>query len=140
MGRRDLKAYASSLALAVNMMPMAEGPIRRRPGLRHVDMVRNRLEVVPVLGGQVATPNGGDISDLLDGLGMETTTPLEAADGYVVLEIDFGAPTTVGMIDLVDFLIKPASGGGGGGELDPLPDPIPPQYPWDPLRPDLIVQ
>lgn len=142
VGRRDLKAYASSLALAVNMMPMAEGPIRRRPGLRHGDLVRNRLELVPVLGSQVGTPNGGDISDLLDGLGMETTTPLGTENGYVVLDIDFGVPTTVGMIDLVDFLIKSpsAGGGGGGGELDPLPDPTPPQYPWwKDVRPDEVI-
>lgn len=133
IGRRDLKAYASSLALCVNMLPMAEGPIRRRPGLKHVDLVRNRLERMAVTAPMLTTPNGGTAADALDGPGMETTAPMGAADGYVVLEIDFGAPVEVGMVDLIDFLIKPPSGGGGGGggELDPLPDPTPPQYPWD---------
>ncbi|MFC5374736.1 hypothetical protein ACFPIF_19425 [Brevundimonas faecalis] len=141
VGRRDLKAYASSLALAINMMPMAEGPIRRRPGLRHVDLVRNKLATVPVTEAMLSAPNGGAAGGVLTGAGFETTTPLETAGGYVVLEIDFGAPTTVGMVDLVDFLIKAPSGGGGGGggDLDPLPDPTPPQYPWNPLSPELIV-
>ena len=139
VGRRDLKTYASSLALAVNMMPMAEGPIRRRPGLRHVDQVRNRLEAVAVTEAMLNAPNGGTAGGVLTGAGLETTTALEATDGYVVLTIDFGAPTTVGMIDVVDFLIKPSSS-GGGGDLDPLPDPTPPQYPWwKDVRPDEII-
>lgn len=134
VGRRDLKAYASSLALCANMLPMAEGPIRRRPGLKHVDMVRNRLERVSVTAEMLSAPNGGASAEVLGGAGMETTTALGVSEGYVVLEIDFGAPVEVGMVDLVDFLIKPPSGGGGGGgDLDPLPDPTPPQYPWDPL-------
>lgn len=144
VGRRDLKAYASSLALAVNMMPMAEGPIRRRPGTRHVDLVRNKLTTVPVTEAMVSAPNGGTAGGVLSGAGLETTAALETTDGYVVLAIDFGAPTVVGMVDLVDFLIKAPSGGGGGGggggELDPLPDPTPPQYPWDPLRSMAVVE
>lgn len=133
VGRRDLKAYASSLALCVNMLPMAEGPIRRRPGLKHVDLVRNRLERVAVTAEMLSAPNGGSVAEVLGGVGMETAASLLAADGYVVLEIDFGTPVEVGMVDLVDFLIKtPSGGGGGGGDLDPLPDPTPPQYPWDP--------
>ncbi|MGR6533129.1 hypothetical protein [Brevundimonas sp. RM1] len=136
VGRRDLKAYASSLAMCVNMLPMAEGPIRRRPGLKHVDLVRNRLEQAPVTIEMLSAPNGGTASEVLGGAGMETTAALGAIDGYVVLDIDFGAPVEVGMVDLIDFLIKPPSGGGGGGggggDLDPLPDPTPPQYPWDP--------
>ena len=138
VGRRDLKAYASSLALCVNMLPMAEGPIRRRPGLKHVDLVRNRLERVDVTAAMLSAPNGGAAAEVLGGTGMETTEALGVSEGYVVLQIDFGAPVEVGMVDLVDFLIKPPSeggGGGGGGDLDPLPDPTPPQYPWDPLGP-----
>nr|WP_312054623.1 hypothetical protein [Brevundimonas diminuta] len=145
VGRRDLKAYASSLALCVNMLPMAEGPIRRRPGLKHVDLVRNRLERVNVTAGMLSAPNGGAAAEVLGGAGMETTTALGVDGGYVVLALDFGAPVEVGMVDLIDFLIKAPSGGGGGGggggDLDPLPDPTPPQYPWDPpYHEQVIVQ
>ncbi|MGH7020745.1 MAG: hypothetical protein ACREEY_12730 [Brevundimonas sp.] len=141
VGRRDLKAYASSLALCVNMIPTAEGPVKRRPGLKHLDMVRNRLEVVPVTAAMMTAPNGGTVANLVSGVGLETTAAMGVTDPYVVVEIDFGAPTAVGMVDLTDFLIKapsPGGGGGGGGGLDPLPDPTPPQYPWD--RPDLVQQ
>lgn len=137
IGRRDLKAYASSVALCVNMMTTAEGPLRRRGGFRHIDLVRNRLEVVPMIGDMVTVPNGGDISDVLDGVGMETATPMGSTDGYVVMEIDFGAPREIAMFDLIDFVVKAPSGGGGGGggeDLDPLPDPTPPQYPWKPIQ------
>lgn len=139
VGRRDLKAYASSLALCVNMMPMAEGPVRRRPGLRHVDVIRNRLEAVPLTAAMLSAPNGGEAAHVLDGAGFETTAPMGTVSPYVVLDIDFGVPTALSMVDLIDFLIKAPSpgGGGGGGGLDPLPDPVPPQYPWD--RPDAVL-
>lgn len=129
-GRRDLKAYASSVALCVNMMTTAEGPLRRRGGFRHIDLVRNRLEGVPITAAMLTAPNGGTVADVLGGVGLETTTAVGATDGYVVLEIDFGAPTEVSMFDLVDFVVTGPSSGGGGGGLDPLPDPTPPQYPW----------
>ena len=133
-GRRDLKAYASSVALCVNMMTTAEGPLRRRGGFRHIDLIRNRLEAVPITAAMLTAPNGGTVADVLGGAGLETTTPVGTTDGYVVLEIDFGAPNEVAMFDLVDFVVTTGSGGGGGGELPPLPDPVPPQYPWKPIE------
>lgn len=128
VGRRDLKAYVSSLALAENLIATAEGPIRRRPGLRHVDRIRNRLEPVSLEAATYATPNGGDAGDLGGG-GLRTETAMEAADPYVVLEIDFGAPTAVSLVDLIDFSLITAGGDPGedGGAA-------PPQYPW-PDRP-----
>lgn len=125
VGRRDLKAYVSSLALAENLMTMAEGPIRRRPGLKHVDRIRTRLETVPLDAAAYETPNGGDAADL-EGAGLRTTTAMEATDPYVVLEIDFGVPTEVGLVDLVDFALIAAGG-------DPSDDggAAPPQYPWE---------
>lgn len=134
IGRRDLKAYASSVALCVNMMTTAEGPLRRRGGFRHIDLVRNRLEAVPITEAMLVAPNGGTVADVLGGPGLETTTAVGTTDGYVVLEIDFGAPTAVSMFDLVDFVVTTGGGGGGGGELPPLPDPAPPQYPWKPIE------
>lgn len=134
IGRRDLKAYASSVALCVNMMTTAEGPLRRRGGFRHIDLIRNRLEAVTITEAMLAAPNGGTVADVLGGPGLETTTAVGTTDGYVVLEIDFGAPTAVSMFDLVDFVVTTGGGGGGGGELPPLPDPVPPQYPWRPIE------
>lgn len=133
IGRRDLKAYASSLALCVNMIPLAEGPIRRRPGLAHLDLIRNRLEPVTVTTGMLGNPNGGDLSNLFEAIGMATATPIGSTDPYVVLEVNFGEETEVGLVDLIDFALVEA-GTEVGGDADPLPDPVPPQYPWQ--RPD----
>lgn len=141
VARRDLKAYASSLAMCENMIPMAEGPIRRRPGTTHIGFVRNKLEVVPITAAMLTAPNGGTVADLVAGTGFETTEGMEAEGGHVLLQIDFGAPTELAMLDLVDFIVKgPSGGGGGGGGLDPLPDPTPPQYPWDRDRNQLVVE
>jgi hypothetical protein len=119
IGRRDLKAYASSLAMSANLWPTPQGPIRRRGGLAHVDLVRNRLEVVALEAGFVTAPNGGTPADLVDGSGFVTTTELQAVDGYVIAEIDFGAPVAVAMVDLVDYAFTE-----GGAS------PPPHQYPW----------
>lgn len=137
VGRRDLKAYVSSLALALNMLATSEGPIRRRPGLRHVDLIRNRLEPSPFTEAMLSAPNGGDVADLAAGSGFATTTPMEAVNPYVVVEIDFGAPVEIGLVDLIDFAVVAPGSGGGGGEGGGLP--APPQFPWEPLRPDNIT-
>lgn len=133
VGRRDLKAYASSLALAVNCKITPEGPLLRRGGFRHVDMIRRRLEPVVLETATLTAPNGGVAGDVLGFGGMETATAVGSTDGYVVLEIDFGAPTEVAMFDLIDFVaVEPSL-----GDPDPLPDPPPFQYPWE--RPELIA-
>lgn len=121
-GRRDLKAYASSLALSLNMLPATEGPMCRRPGLAHVDVVRNRLEPVELDTDMLTAPNGGSVADLIAGDGLETTAVIGTDDPHVLLEIDFGAPVEIGGFDLTDFALTAAGAG--------LPDPTPPQYPW----------
>jgi len=134
VGRRDLEAYVSSLALCENMQVMAEGPIRRRGGLRHVDLIRNRLLPLEVDAVTVTAPNGGDGENVLDGSVLVTTTEIGTADPYVIAEFDFGAPVEVALVDLLNYAILPGGTGGGGGGVPPA-DPAPPQYPWD--RPEL---
>lgn len=133
IGRRDLKAYVSSLALCVNHIPSAEGPIRRRPGLAHVDRIRNRLDLVPTDGVTVTAPNGGTPAAVLDGTVLLTTTEIGATSPYVIAEFDFGGPVEVGLVDLVNFSLvpdgfTPTPGGGDEGDVG---GPAPPQYPWD---------
>ncbi|MGQ3041442.1 MAG: hypothetical protein ACT6TH_14550 [Brevundimonas sp.] len=133
IGRRDLKAYGSSLAYAENMIATAEGPLRRRPGLRHVDQIRNRLEAVAINDDTLTAPNGGTVADL-GAAGLRTVTPIEALDPYVVLEVDFGVPTAVSLVDLIDFSLITA--GGDPGDDD---GPAPPQYPWDPREGQVVL-
>lgn len=134
IGRRDLRAYVSSLALCVNHMPRAEGPIRRRPGLAHVDRVRNRLELLALDDVVVTAPNGGTAGAILDGSVLVTTTPIGTTDPYVIAEFEFADPVEVGLIDIINFSIVPTGyappeGGGGSGEGE-VGGPAPPQYPW----------
>lgn len=135
VGRRDLKAYASSLALAVNLLPVPQGPIRRRPGLRHADWIRNRLGLVDLSSVTVTAPNGGVGPNLITGATpFQTTTALGTTDGYVIAELDFGAPVEIGLLDLINFALMPAA----ASPTDPNPDPSPPQYPWW-ERPDVVL-
>lgn len=130
VGRRDLKAYTSSLALSANLMPMPQGPLLRRPGLAHVDRVRNQLEAVSIAGATVTAPNGGTAADLQAGTGMVTTEPLGTTDGYVIAEVDFGTPTAVSLVDLIDFAFDPDGSGGGTAP--------PPDFPWWKVEEDFL--
>lgn len=122
IGRRDLENYGSMLAYAVNCLPRPQGPLHRRPGLEHIDLVRNRLEAVATGGATVTAPNGGAPADLTDGDGMVTTTDLGTTSGYVIAEFDFGAQVEIGMVDLTDFAFVET---GGAEPIPPGPD-----YPW----------
>ncbi len=126
VGRRDLKAYTSSLAISVNMVARPEGPMTRRPGLRHVDLVRQKISAVPLSQITVTAPNGGTPAGALDGTGLLTTTDMGTTRPYVIATFDMGGPTAVGLIDLINMSLYPVGGGvdPGGG------DPSPPQYPW----------
>lgn len=130
-GRRDLKPYYLSLDRAENLLPVPQGPVRRRGGLAHVDMIRNRLETVALDTAVKTAPNGGDPAAAVSGARMVTTTAMNAVDPYVVIELDFVTPTAVGMVDLIDFAVVPA--GYTPGEGDPVAPPI--QRPWDPINP-----
>lgn len=124
IGRRDLAAYGLSLAACENMLPIPQGPIIRRPGLAHVDRIRNCLVLVPATGATISTPNGGSGAGVIDGTGFASTTPLQTTTPYVIAEFDFGVDTEIGMVDLINFALFEAG--------DPTPADPPPQYPWDP--------
>lgn len=95
LGRRDLKAYFASTALATNLVPLPQGPLVRRPGLAFVDRLRNPLAFLTPPAGPVGA---GSVSG---GVGV--------ASDAVVAYFDFGAPTAVGLIDLIDYaVVKPA--------------------------------
>ncbi|MFN4296971.1 MAG: hypothetical protein ACK4FB_09015 [Brevundimonas sp.] len=130
-GRRDLKPYYSSLAEAENLLPIPQGPIRRRGGLAHVAWIRNQLESVPLDTVTATAPNGGSAAAAISGTRLVTTAGLSTTDPYVVIELDFGEPTAVGLVDLIDFAVVPAS--YVPGVDDPGAPPI--QQPWDPIFP-----
>lgn len=120
VGRRDLKAYASSLALAKNLVVMPQGPARRRPGMRHVDYIRGPLEPVDLSPAVFSAPGGGDPADALSGAGFVSDAVPE--DEVVMIAWSFDAPVTLTAIDLTDFAIVP-----DGDDAEPAP----PQYPWE---------
>lgn len=117
--RRDIKAYLASSAALSNVLIYPQGPIARRPGLAYVDKIRSPLQAVSLAGATITAPNGGDTTKLAavgDGA-LETTTAMGVTDPFVVAEIDFAAPVTVGMVDLIDYFADGGSGSfkGGGG-------------------------
>lgn len=109
--RSDLKLYYAALELAENLVTTPVGPIVRRPGTEFVGVARHVLEAVPFVGGDVAAPEGGTAAKIVDADGdlLKTTTPLGAAD-MVLLQIDFGAPVDIAVLDLIDFAaVDPAA-------------------------------
>jgi hypothetical protein len=77
-------------------------------------------------------PNGGSGGDLIAGNATATITGMGTIDPYVVVEIDFGEPTEVAVVDLENFALVPQGFDPGTDIPPPVP---PPQYPWDILPP-----
>lgn len=128
--RKDVRIYGQSLAEAVNLAPQAQGPLRRRGGLAHVDLIRNRLEAVSLEGATLTAPNGGTAAGAADGGGLTTNVAMGTTSPYVILEIDFGAPVEVSMVDLVDYAAVLDFDSGWEGDGTP-PGPLPPDRWWD---------
>lgn len=135
--RRDLRIYGQSLAEATNLAPRAQGPIRRRGGLAHVSQVRTRLEDVSLDAATLTAANGGTAAGAASGEGMTTTTAIGETSPYVILEVDFGAPVAVGLVDLIDFALVADSDSGWEGD-GPPPAPRPPTR-WDGWNNPLVV-
>lgn len=126
LGRRELKAYFTTLAGAQNMMPMPQGPIVRRPGFAYVAPIRNPLVAVAIPAGAITAPNGGTADDArAPGFipSPTTTADLGTTDPYVILAFDFGAPVAVGLVDVVDYCVVPDSDSTGDvpNPTDPFP-------------------
>lgn len=128
-GRRDVKTYYAMLAQAENVWLSPLGEIARRPGLPFIDYVRHKLALVPFDAGMVVTANGGTEADLVaeDGDLFTTEQDLAAEDHWLVT-IDFGGPVTIGLVDVVDYGVKPVAAPPG--------DPPPIEYPF----PEPIVE
>lgn len=127
VGRRDLKTYYQSSAALENLLPTPQGPLLRRPGLAFVDLVRNPVTSVEIPGGAHTAPHGGDISSVIN---PEETTALVSVDDlgtldpYSVIELDFGAPVTVHLVDVADYAAV-AAGTGGDDAVPPAGDDYP---------------
>ncbi len=126
LGRRDIKSYFNSAAVLENCLMTPQGPLDRRPGLRHISRVRNVLESVSVEGATYTAPNGGDpsLAAAFGLAGLTTTTDMGATAPYVLFTMDLGTPKRVDVFDLVNFSVQP-SGGGGDPPIEPPVD-----YPW----------
>lgn len=122
--RSDLKVYFAALALAENVVTSPLGAILRRPGTTYIDTCRHVLDPVAVVEAMVAAPNGGTPAKAVaaDGDLFNTTADLGAAD-QVLIQVDFGAPQDIYLIDLIDYAAVPT-----GGATTPTAPPV--SYPW----------
>lgn len=126
LARRDFKGFYGGLAMGQNTLFEPQGPLVRRPGFAFIDLVRETLDLLDLTGVTATAAHGGVTSDAVDpshGAAMVTTANLGTEDPYVVLTIDFGEPTTVAAVDLVDYAVVDAA-----APVVPAPAPIP--YPW----------
>lgn len=122
-GRRDIKAYYATLEYAENLITPPQGPLRRRPGTRFLDRVRRVLEAVDASAATFTAPNGGDADNAkaVGGGVIETDVDMGVTEPYVALQVDFGAPVRVGLVDVVDY----------GAKLLTVIDPPPIDYSYD---------
>lgn len=126
VGRDDVKVSANAAARIENMLCVPQGPLTRRPGLPRVDTVRHPLAAVDFSAATLTVTNGGTAAKVnaIDGDPLLTTTDLGVTNPYVVIEIDFAAPVTVSLVDVIDYGLHDTSGGGT------QPAGVPLGFPW----------
>lgn len=134
--RSDLKVYYAGLELAENLVTTPVGPIIRRPGTEFIDRARRVLQYIPFTADMLSVEAlGGTVADIagLDADPFVTALAIPSDAVTVLLNVDFGAPQDIGLIDLIDFAAKdpaapdapaappfvypynPPPGGSGGG-------------------------
>lgn len=125
LGRDDVSATKNGAALISDCLCLPQGPLTGRPGQTHNDLVRHELVALDLSAVTWAAPNGGTAGDAaaIDGTPVLTTADLAATNGYVVLTLDFGAPVTVGLVDVVDYGLHDTGSGAP-------PAVVPISYPW----------
>lgn len=102
--RRDTKFLASSLADARNVIMLPQGGYVDRGGTTRKTLLRRKLAAVTLTAGMITAPNGGTISNLVDGNSATLfTTAAVAGDPFVVFSADLGADTDICAVDLLTF-------------------------------------
>lgn len=96
--RRDTKFVGASLSDGDNIVLLPQGGYTDRGGTTDAGRIRRRLTAISVTSGMISLPNGGTAADLLSN-SLSITTSAASTTRFVVVEIDFGAPTAVTMID-----------------------------------------
>lgn len=101
--RRDTKFLAASLANAQNVIMLPQGGYVDRGGSTRMSLLRRKLAAITLTTGMLSAANGGTVANLTDGNSATVfTTAAVAADPFVVLSIDLGAPTLLCAVDLID--------------------------------------
>lgn len=107
--REDLKYYFNGAALLKNVLAVPQGGLRQRPGTVFFARKRKVLEGISFSGATITAPNGGTAANAIDGnpaTKLTTTTSMGTTSPYVILHVDFGAATEVGLVDVVNIKLS----------------------------------
>lgn len=111
-GREDVAVFQNGAERLENGIVQPQGGIVRRPAMTHLGFQRGVLSQVSTGGATVTTPNGGTGANLIDGDAatvLLTTTDITTTTPYVVARLDFGAPTNVSAVDVVNLELTDAT-------------------------------
>lgn len=96
--RRDTKFINGSLSDGRNIVLLPQGGYSDRGGSTDRARVRRKLTSVFLDASNLVMPNGGSVAALLNG--TQTTTAAAATNRFVVLQINFGVPVLLHMVDI----------------------------------------
>lgn len=99
--RRDLQAYQSGLSKARNVLIQPQGGVKRRPGLKHLDILPPLLEEINLSTVTVTAPEGGLPGNAHDDNEASFTIggAIGVIDPYVLLHIDLLAQMHIWFAD-----------------------------------------
>lgn len=106
-GRGDLTAFENGAALLRNVFILPTGGVTRRPGLRYIGTLQNRIDRID--SGITATaPNGGTAANASDDdpeTEVVTSTAIGTTDPYVVVHYDLGSAQDILFADALDLAL-----------------------------------
>lgn len=106
--REDVAFYYSSAKLLSNVVPLPQGGVKRREGLKAIGKQRGILTAFVVGGATETAPNGGTAAnnDSDDpATTLLTTGEIGTDTVYVVFHVDFAAATRVSLADVTARLV-----------------------------------
>lgn len=102
--RSDTKFVQGSLADARNITMLPQGGYTEHGGTTHVCVTRRKPAAVAITAVMITNANGGTKANLLDGDRAVTfVTSAVNANPFVLFTVDYGAPTNLSHIDILDF-------------------------------------
>ena len=106
--REDVSFFYNSAYRLENVVPLPQGGLKRRGGMKHIKRQRGELSEI-TSSATITAPSGGTVSYLTDGSAggvFRTTAALSTNTVYQIAVFDFGSAQRLGVVDMAGLRLE----------------------------------